>query len=1497
MNNRVSRLVSITRLMDADDGAPPPPNDELDSLLRDWHRENADLAAANRARILAAVERDDQGAQPRQFVEPRTGTAERHAPDAVRLAVLARIGPALVRAVTSRAVRAAACVALTALLATILLMPSRQPASASVINVAEGGELTAFADDGDRLGPCPLQHTDVAAEVSGTVTHVTVRQRYTNPFPRTIEATYAFPLSRRAAVDRMRITVRGTDGSERVLDGEVREQQGARAEYEGARRSGHVTGLLERERPDTFAQSVANIEPGASVTVEIGYVELLERRDGEYRFAFPMTVAPRYVTAAATTAGDSLPEGIDRRAGVVLLGPAELTVISPVPSLGAGSLQSILTRATPIRKPTWLGQSDRSLGEPDEFVVRYADGTRESGQYFGAASIGQVADRWFHAASRSNGSGETTRVAPLPIGPAERAGQEVSVSVTIDSGGLPIDGVRSERHEITDVGGPRPNTRTISLASKPAIPNRDFVLAWRTSPADGTSIGEGILTHVRTADDETAGGYFAVLLDPPARPRAERVLPREFAILLDTGESMRGLPLENAKGIVGRAIASMRPADTFNVIASAGGAALWTEPRAATEENRRVAIEFTDRAGGGATEMLTALDSAVSAPPQVGKATAAGLADIVPSRIVLLVSDGLMGNDDAIVDLVRQHAERTRVFAIGVGTGANRPLLDAIARAGRGTAEFATLPADVEDAVARFTQRVGAPLLVDISASFSGVDVTDLVPAPDRIPDLNDNAPIVLFGRCATPGVGAVTLRGRSADGAWERTLPLSFTGAGGSNRAIASLWARATADRLAASPIDGSSPSDAETQRRRDLVRLAERYGILTPLTSFVAVERSRMNVGGRPMLVQVPVELPEDTSWRAIFGDGVAPAAWATRTSDGPAIEYRRALTVSALAKRVLAERGDAAGEKGAAAEPADLFFDDAAEVGNVIVDRNPHDQTGGNRSDADRADRDRADKDRADRDLHDALAAKSEQRAPRPLPDAATGTTGTIDPGAAIGSKIGATTEGRPTGGRTVTALRAEELERGSDLGRSRLPAFGIARVDASDDRSALPLQRGGAESFVVDDQDIRARAGLETVLSVHFNNRFDEVLEYMRRVTGVEISPDWDALKELSIHPEDSVVLALDKVPASVALDRVLGQLGANLAPTYAVKQGVVAITTDEALRRRPTGDGEVPPAASNGPPGAAGSDTGAMQGKRNGGAPATAPGQPKSDVAPPGAVAPTDDARKKNVAPPQPPAPLPGPGEGAGGGYGGGGGGGQGAPMPAGSSKAPKPEPPQPMSPAPAAPAPAASPEQPGHPKSDPSSGGPAPAGDAPSPTRGAPAKRAAAPSEPPARGVDALKAAPLSTEALGQPSAPAKPGGAIASATRERDAAGATPLRLTNADRDQLARRVHRELLVVALAAQIDEENAVDLATTATPPIAVDAERRIAVTILVDAKLGTSAPSHFDALRLAGGTIEGHNDASHVIVVRVALRDLLRLALADGVRRVEPLRGMVDAGP
>jgi Ca-activated chloride channel family protein len=152
------------------------------------------------------------------------------------------------------------------------------------------GSLQVIDKAGNFKSLCPLKHTDVKATISGSLSRVTVTQEFTNPFKETIEAIYVFPLPSQAAVDDMTIAI-----GERKVKGLIKKREEARAIYEAARDRGMIAALLDQERPNIFTQSVANIVPGASIKVEIGYVEQLEFEDGTYEFVFPMVVGPRYI--------------------------------------------------------------------------------------------------------------------------------------------------------------------------------------------------------------------------------------------------------------------------------------------------------------------------------------------------------------------------------------------------------------------------------------------------------------------------------------------------------------------------------------------------------------------------------------------------------------------------------------------------------------------------------------------------------------------------------------------------------------------------------------------------------------------------------------------------------------------------------------------------------------------------------------------------------------------------------------------------------------------------------------------------------------------------------------------------------------------------------------------------------------------------------------------------------------------------------------------------
>lgn len=146
----------------------------------------------------------------------------------------------------------------------------------------------------------PLRETRYDTVVVGTVAETSVVQVFHNPLPDRLEARYNFPLPADAAVDDYWIRV---DGQE--IHGVMKRRDEARKTYEAARDAGQTAALLEQNRPNVFAQAVANIPPGGTVEVEIHLVQPLRREDGRYALVLPTVIGPRYITGAPDQAGNT----------------------------------------------------------------------------------------------------------------------------------------------------------------------------------------------------------------------------------------------------------------------------------------------------------------------------------------------------------------------------------------------------------------------------------------------------------------------------------------------------------------------------------------------------------------------------------------------------------------------------------------------------------------------------------------------------------------------------------------------------------------------------------------------------------------------------------------------------------------------------------------------------------------------------------------------------------------------------------------------------------------------------------------------------------------------------------------------------------------------------------------------------------------------------------------------------------------------------------------
>ena len=180
----------------------------------------------------------------------------------------------------------------------MLLLATNLPLAASANVPSPGtmqtGSLLMRMTEG--YAAAPLLNTDVNITINGLVARVSVMQEFQNEGEEWVEGVYVFPLPDEAAVDHMRLYI-----GERFIEGEIREKEQARKEYEEAKQAGKKTSLVEQQRANLFTTSVANIGPGETVIVEIEYLEDIRYDDGSFSLRFPLTLTPRYIPGDAVS--------------------------------------------------------------------------------------------------------------------------------------------------------------------------------------------------------------------------------------------------------------------------------------------------------------------------------------------------------------------------------------------------------------------------------------------------------------------------------------------------------------------------------------------------------------------------------------------------------------------------------------------------------------------------------------------------------------------------------------------------------------------------------------------------------------------------------------------------------------------------------------------------------------------------------------------------------------------------------------------------------------------------------------------------------------------------------------------------------------------------------------------------------------------------------------------------------------------------------------------
>jgi Ca-activated chloride channel family protein len=213
--------------------------------------------------------------------------------------------------------------------------------------------------------------------------------------------------------------------------------------------------------------------------------------------------------------------------------------------------------------------------------------------------------------------------------------------------------------------------------------------------------------------------------------------------------------------------------------------------------------------------------------------------------MLVFMTDGLPTVDETnvtrILDNVRKATRPgVRLFTFGVGYDVNTALLDKLAAENGGVADYVEPKEDLEVKVSNFFAKVNYPVLTDLQLDMGGAQ-TDLV-YPRNIPDAFRGSQVTLIGRYSNEAdLNSLVMKLSGKAGGSTRTYTysnLSFPLRTDANDYLPRLWATRRVGWL----MEQVRSNGEQKELRDEIVDLGTRYGIVTPYTSYLALEDAKM-------------------------------------------------------------------------------------------------------------------------------------------------------------------------------------------------------------------------------------------------------------------------------------------------------------------------------------------------------------------------------------------------------------------------------------------------------------------------------------------------------------------------------------------------------------------------------------------------------------------------------------------------------------------------------
>ena len=413
-----------------------------------------------------------------------------------------------------------------------------------------------------------------------------------------------------------------------------------------------------------------------------------------------------------------------------------------------------------------------------------------------------------------------------PLGTGRQVAEigNVSGRIEIESKD-PLRNIYSPTHEI-EIQRNGERRSSVSFETAGGREPKDFQLFYALTRED---FGVTLLTHREPGKD----GYYLLMISPKEDWAEQEYSAKDVVFVLDTSGSMAEAgKMEKARAALLYGIRILRPEDRFNIVSFAGEERLLeTGMITADEQGRKRGEVFTQalRPVGG-TNINGAMISALR------QFTAGDR-----PKILVFMTDGLptVGETNAtrIVDNARAaRIPGVRIFTFGVGYDVNTALLDKLAAENGGVADYVEPKEDLEVKVSGFFAKINHPVLTELQLDLGRVE-TDLV-YPRALPDLFRGSQLTLIGRYRNASdLQAIRLQLTGRSGPSFKTFfydNLRFPLRAESNDFLPRLWATRRVGWL----MEQIRSNGEQPELRDEIVDLGTRYGIVTPYTSYLALE-----------------------------------------------------------------------------------------------------------------------------------------------------------------------------------------------------------------------------------------------------------------------------------------------------------------------------------------------------------------------------------------------------------------------------------------------------------------------------------------------------------------------------------------------------------------------------------------------------------------------------------------------------------------------------------